>query len=264
METLRLHYDGPIAYLTLCRPAVHNAFNQRMLEELEKVFDELAPQVRMVVMTGEGASFCAGADVAWMKASATGSAAENTQGAARMAALFRRIDETPQCVIGRINGATFGGGVGLVACCDVVVAASTARFSMSEVRLGLVPAVVSAFILPKIGVSQARRYFLTGERFGAEQAASMGLVHKVVAAEKLDAAVEYFTDAIFKCAPGAVGEAKRLIRQMGVLEQTKALEYASQVIADLRASQEGQEGLAAFLEKRPAAWASKTPNENPS
>ena len=207
-----------------------------------------------MVLAGEGKIFCAGADVNWMRASADASEAENSEDARRMAAMFRAIDECPVPVVGRVQGVAFGGGVGLVACCDIVVAAEDARFSFSEVRLGILPAVISTFALAKIGAGQARRWFLSAEVFPAVRAREIGLVHEVVAEMELDAAVEGVASALTANGPRALREAKALIRRVAGLERDAAIEHCAETIARVRISPEAQEGLRAFLEKREPAW----------
>jgi len=263
---IRLETRGPIARLTLARPEVRNAFDDDLIRELARAAGELqaafevaagspggafppdAP--RVLILTGEGAAFCAGADLNWMKRSAGYTRAENEADAGRMAAMYRALDELPFPVIARVNGPALGGGMGLLACCDVVVAVDSARFGFTEVRLGIAPAVISPFVLPKIGLSAARRWFLTGEIFGAEEARSMGLVHAVVPEEGLDRCVEEVARAILGNGPRAVAAAKRLAREAQALDREGALSNAVRAIAALRSSPEGQEGLGAFLGKR--------------
>lgn len=260
MKTLRIDtgHRGrdtrAVMRITLCRPDVRNAFNDEVGEELVAAFAQVDAATRVVVVTGEGAAFCAGADVAWMKRVAQTSAAENVRGAERMASLFATIDECKAVVIGRVNGPAMGGGVGVVACCDIVVSVDAARFSFSEARLGLVPAVISPFVLRKTGVAPLRRYFLTGETFDAHAAARIGLVHEVVAPDALDATVDALVDEVLRCGPEAVAEAKRLLREVHARGARNSVDFTAPIIAKLRASPEGQEGLAAFLEKRKPSW----------
>jgi methylglutaconyl-CoA hydratase len=254
--TLRIEADGPIARVILSRPDVRNAFNAQMIAELTTCFAELgrSDELRAIVLSGDGKVFCAGADVNWMRASAEASEGENQEDARRMAAMFRTIDECPAPVVGRIQGVAFGGGAGLAACCDVVVAAEDARFSFSEVRLGIVPAVISTFALAKIGVGRARRWFLTAEVLSAAQARDSGLVHETAPAEELDARVEKIVAALAANGPRAVREAKALIRRVATMDREAALEHCARTIARVRVSPEGQEGLRAFLEGREPAW----------
>jgi methylglutaconyl-CoA hydratase len=259
---LELDLSSPVSRLTLDRPEVRNAFDDRLINEILDALRETqeahdaAPDQgpRALILTGAGETFCAGADMNWMRRSAGYSRDENEADAMRMAAMLRALDELPIPTIARVNGACLGGGMGLIACCDIVVSADTAKFGFTEARLGIAPAVISAFVLPKIGASASRRYFLTAEIFGAAEARGMGLVHEVVPAGELDAAVERFTTALSGNGPHAVSAAKSLIREALGRPRKEALDNAVRVIAALRASPEGQEGLGAFLEKRPPSW----------
>ncbi len=254
MQTLRVETEGAIARVVLDRPDVRNAFNEVVIAELREVFSGFEPGVRVVILTGAGTVFCAGADVQWMKKSAAYTEAENARDAANMAMMYRAIDECPLPVIGRVNGAALGGGSGLVACCDIVVAVEGAQFGFTEVRLGIVPANISTFVLPKIGASAARRYFLTGERFGAREALAMGLVHEVVPPDLLDARVNELAQHLLSSGPRAVSAAKALIREGLARPRDQAIEYTIRTIAGIRVTPEAQEGLAAFLEKRKPRW----------
>lgn len=259
---LRLDVENGIARLTLTRPEVRNAFDEQLIAELTAALgvireafradDDAAP--RLLVLTGEGSAFCAGADMNWMRRSVRFSREENEADALRFATMMLSLDELPIPTIARVNGACLGGGMGLIACCDVVVASDAADFGFTEVRLGIAPAVISSFVLPKIGAAAARRWFLTGEIFKAETARAMGLVHEVAAADGLDAAVDRLIAAILGNGPRAVAAAKRLIRENLPLARDLAIANSVRAIAALRASPEGQEGLSAFLEKRRPAW----------
>jgi methylglutaconyl-CoA hydratase len=261
---LRVEREGPIARLTLARPEVRNAFDDVLIVELTRVLEELRDRAgadpdqapRAVVLTGDGTAFCAGADANWMRRSVTYTREENEADARRMAGMLRSLDELPLPVIARVNGACLGGGMGLIACCDIVVAADAADFGFTETRLGIAPAVISSFVLPKIGAAAARRYFLTAEIFKAPVARDLGLVHEVVSLEDLDVAVEGVVTALRGCGPRAVSSAKRLIRENMALDRDRAIENSVRAIAGLRASPEGQEGLGAFLAKRAPAWKS--------
>jgi methylglutaconyl-CoA hydratase len=254
-QTIRVETRGPVATIRLSRPQVRNAFNEVLIAELTRVFTGFGPETRAVVLTGEGAIFCAGADVNWMKASIGATEAENARDAAAMAAMYRSIDRCPCPVIGRVNGSALGGGMGLIAACDIVVTVDGAQFGFTEVRLGIVPAVISSFVLRKTGPGPARRYFLTGELFGPGEARAMGLVHEVARdAGELDAKVEELVQALLKCGPRAVATAKALIREVLVMSPDDAIEHAVQTIARVRVSPEGQEGLGAFLDKRKPNW----------
>jgi methylglutaconyl-CoA hydratase len=259
---LKLEIAHPAARLTLARPDVRNAFDDVLINELLVALEEIreafqaAPEKspRVVILTGEGATFCAGADMNWMRRSVTYSRDENEADASRMAAMLRALDELPIPTIARVNGPSLGGGMGLLACCDIGVAVNTAQFGFTEARLGIAPAVISAFVLPKIGFSAARRYFLTAELFDAAEAKAMGLVHAVVPPEELDATVDRFVAALAGNGPRAVSAAKSLIRDAIGASRRDTITNAVRVIAGLRASPEGQEGLSAFLEKRSPSW----------
>mgnify|MGYP005861313287 FL=1 len=253
---LTIENEG-IARLMLNRPEVHNAFNAELIAELTQAFDELAAAPpRALVLTGAGKSFSAGADLDWMRGMAEASEAENRADSERLAAMFRKLDKLPCPTIARINGAAFGGGVGLVSCCDIAVAAGHAKFGLTEVRLGLIPATIAPFVIARIGASNARRYMLTGERFDAARACDIGLVHERCDADELDERVETVTDALLAGGPEAIAECKQLIRRVrdfgGPAGELDAI--TAEWIARLRVGEEGQEGLRAFLEKRKPSW----------
>lgn len=254
--SITLRYDGPIATLTLARPDVHNAFNAAMIAELRECFTALATDTdaQAVVLTGAGPSFCAGADLHWMRASLDWSREQNMADAEGLAAMFEAAWNLPKPLIGRINGAALGGGVGLVACCDIVVTAETARFGFSEVKLGIIPAVIAQYVVPKIGVSHARALFVSGERFTAERAFEIGLVHAVTSADDLDATVARLVARLRSSGPQAIGAAKRLVDAVWSLERDAARRYVVAAIAETRTAAEGQEGIRAFLEKRLPSW----------
>ncbi len=255
-QHLRLVRRGIAAYIMLARPEVHNAFNERLIAELRDVFTLLDADdsVRAVVLRGDGPSFCAGADLHWMRASLDFSHDDNVNDALRMADMFRAIDNCRHPVIGRIHGAALGGGSGLVAVCDIAIAADNVRLGFTEARLGIAPAVISPFVVRKIGQSHARALFVTAERFGAERALAIGLVHHVVAEPALDAAVEKALLHIGQSGPAGVRAAKLMAKTVGALPDTDAREMTAATIASLRVGPEGQEGIRAFLEKRPASW----------
>jgi methylglutaconyl-CoA hydratase len=259
---VRLDVGGAVARLTLTRPEVRNAFDEALIAELSAALGVLREEVksnhgaapRVLVLTGEGSAFCAGADMNWMRRSIRFTREQNEEDALRFAQMMLSLDELPIPTIARVNGACLGGGMGLIACCDLVVASDAADFGFTEVRLGIAPAVISTFVLSKIGAAAARRWFLTGELFKADAARAMGLVHEITPPEELDAAVDRFVAAIAGNGPRAVAEAKRLIRENLALSRDLAIENSVRAIAALRASPEGQEGLGAFLEKRRPAW----------
>ncbi len=254
--TIEAGFQGRVAIVTLRRPRVHNAFNAQVIEELTGAFRELSEDeaLHAVVLTGEGASFSAGADVNWMREMASFTEEQNLEDARRMAAMLQTIQDCPCAVIARVNGAALGGGVGLLAVCDLVIATEQARFALSEVKLGIAPAVISPYVIRKIGQSQARALFLTGERFSAARALTLGLVHAVVPVEQLDEAVQNALHELLASGPRALRAAKQLALKVGEMDAGRALAYTSETIARLRVSAEGQEGLRAFLEKRQPDW----------
>jgi methylglutaconyl-CoA hydratase len=250
MQALRVEQDGDLLRVTLARPDRHNAFDAELIEELTVAFSEVGDDVRAMLLSGEGKSFCAGADVDWMRGSIELSYEENVADARRLRKMLETIDGCPAPVVARVHGHALGGGCGLVACSDIVVAAGDAVFAFSEVKLGIVPAVISPFALAKIGPSAARRYFVTGEPFDAATALRIGLVHEV--ADDLDAAVGRIVEHLRSAGPEAARHAKKL-----VLERPDGL-GTERRIAQRRTSDEGQEGLRAFLEKRDPSWVSRS------
>ena len=249
VSALRIEREGPVLRITLARPERRNAFDAALIGELTEAFADVG-DARAVVLAGEGKTFCAGADVEWQRSSIDLSYDENVEDAARLAAMMSAVDGCPAPVVVRVQGYALGGGSGLVACADVAVASTDAVFGFSEVKLGIIPAVISPFVLAKIG-SAARRYFLTGERFDADTALRIGLVHEVTA--NLDEAVERIVAELLTSAPEAARAAKALVR-----EQPPADELPH-VAARRRTSAEGQEGLRAFLEKREPKWNTHRP-----
>lgn len=245
MAGLRVERDGPILRVTLARPERRNAFDAELIGELREAFTEVG-DARVVLLAGEGESFCAGADIEWQRSAIDLSFDDNVEDAMRLFAMMKAIDDCPAPVVARIQGYALGGGSGVAAAVDIGIAAEDAVFGFSEVKLGIVPAVISPYVLPKIGESAARRYFLTGERFDVQTALRIGLVHEV--ADDLDAAVERVVGELLTSGPQATREAKRLIRMRPQSEET------AQLAARLRASEEGQEGLRAFLERRSPSW----------
>jgi methylglutaconyl-CoA hydratase len=249
-----------IRELRLNRPDIHNAFDDRLIAELTAALHASGedPSVRVVVLTGVGASFSAGADLNWMRGMAKASEAENRADSLRLAALMRTLQFLPKPTIARVNGAAYGGGVGLIACCDIAIGVNTAKFGLTEVKLGLVPAVISPYVMAAIGLRQARRLFLTGEIFDADTAAQIGLLHQAVPAEYLDDTVHNVLKMLAKAGPSAQREAKQLAFAMHGFTAAGADridEENAALIARLRVSEEGQEGLGAFLDKRSPAWA---------
>jgi methylglutaconyl-CoA hydratase len=255
-QHLRVTRRGFAAVVTLARPEVHNAFNARLIAELHAVFQKLDQDddVRAVVLEGEGPSFCAGADLNWMRESLTYRHDENVNDALRMADMFRAIDNCRHPVIGRIHGAALGGGSGLTSVCDIAIAAEGTVFGFTEARLGIAPAVIAPFAMRKIGVSWARALFVTAERFDAPRALQIGLVHAVVPADQLDEAVTTRLRDIGRSGPAGVRAAKVMASTVLKLPDVEAREMTAATIAGLRVSEEGQEGIRAFLEKRRAGW----------
>lgn len=255
-HVVRTTLNGRVLTVALNRPQVHNALNPRLISELTRLFGEIgkSEDVRVVILTGNGRSFCAGADLAAMRAASDYDFQQNTADGQAIFDLMLAVDRCPKPVVGRINGAAIGGGAGLVSCCDIVVAVERANFSFSEVRLGLVPAVISPFVLNKIGAGCARQLFLTGERFDAAQAHHIGLVRHLASEEDLDAVVNEQAARLLEGAPGAHAVVKALVRdvQQQTIEEQRS--YTADLLAKRRASDEGREGMSAFLEKRRPDW----------
>ena len=248
-----------VVWLTLDRPEVHNAFDDRLIAELTVEFARLGADdgVRVVVLTGAGRSFSAGADLNWMRRTATYGEAENLADARGLAKLMQTLNELPKPTVARVNGAALGGGTGLVACCDIVVASAQATFGTTEVRLGLIPAVIGPYVLAAIGPRQARRLMLTGERISAAEAGRVGLVHEVVQPDQLDRAVEHVVGDLLQGGPDASAAAKRLIGDLrGRPIDAPLIDGTAQRIAALRATPEAREGVGAFLDKRAPVWLS--------
>jgi methylglutaconyl-CoA hydratase len=248
--------EDQVATVTLARPDAHNALNVALIEELTSCFEEIAEDegVRVVVLAGEGRSFCAGADIGYMRDTAGFTYEDNLDDARRLATMYWTIDECPKPLVARVHGAALGGGSGLVAVADVVVAERETRFAFTEVRLGLAPATIAPFVVRKIGASHARSLFLTGERFGAERAQEIGLVHNMAPQDGLDAVVEEKVGDLLQGGPVAQATVKALLRRLETTEPMEAPGLTSRVISELRTGEEGQEGLAAFLEKRKPGW----------
>ena len=252
---------GGVAHLRMERPDLHNAFDAGLIAELTAALatagDDAA--VRVVVLSGAGASFSAGADLNWMRDMAAAGEAENREDALALARLMRTLDELPKPTIARVHGAAFGGGVGLVACCDIAIGLAGAKFGLTESRLGLLPAVISPYVIAAIGPRQARRWFATAEIFDAAEAHRIGLLHEVAAdVDALDGAVERQVALLLKVGPVASAAAKRLVRDVALQPDRDLLDHLNaRLIAGLRVSPEGQEGLSAFLDKRAPVWVAK-------
>jgi methylglutaconyl-CoA hydratase len=257
-DSITIDQSGPVLTVALNRPDQHNAMNPAIIAGLTDLFAALPSRddVRVVVLTGNGRSFCAGADLAFMRAAADYTFEQNVADGRAIFDLMLAVDRCPQPVVGRVNGPAIGGGAGLVSCCDVVVAVEQATFAFSEARLGIVPAVISPFVLARMGPSHARELFLTGERFDARRAQAIGLVHYVVSAADLDAVVAERVGKLLQAAPGAQAAIKELIHTVAFRPQESVRDYTAETIARRRASDEGREGMSAFLEKRKPWWQS--------
>ncbi|MCA8909050.1 MAG: enoyl-CoA hydratase/isomerase family protein [Rhodospirillaceae bacterium] len=247
--------DG-VATVTMNRPDRHNAFDETLIAALTEVIGTLGsdPAVRAIVLRGAGKSFSAGGDLGWMRRMADYGEAQNLDDARRLEALMRTLDGVAKPTIAAVQGPAYGGGVGLVACCDIAIASDNAKFVLSEVKLGLVPAVISPYVIAAIGARAARRYFLTAETFSALEAHRLGLVHEVVPGHMLDAAVAKVAAALAANGPGAIARCKALITGVTTLPKADLPEFTARAIAEARASAEGREGVGAFLEKRPPRW----------
>lgn len=256
LERLQVEYDGPVARVWMNRPDLRNAFDGLMITELRRVLFDLrsVDAVRVVVLGGRGASFCAGADLQWMKAMAAFTREENLREAQALADLFFTVYESPKPIVARVHGAALGGGAGLVAASDIPVAALGTQFGFTEVRLGILPAVISPYVIGKIGESAARELFLTGERFEAVRAQEIGLVRAAVPEEDLDSVVEGRVKELLQAGPRAIAEAKALIREVAWRRVEDVQRYTVERIAEIRTTTEGQEGMRAFLEKRKPYW----------
>ena len=257
---LKVEIGGGVARLILAQPEKHNAFDDTIIAAFTAALDRVAkdPAVRVVVVAGEGKSFSAGADLDWMRRMADYGDAENLADARALAVMLRSLNELPKPTIARVQGATFGGGVGLVACCDIAVASAAAIFCLSEARLGLTPSTISPYVVAAMGARNARRYFLTAERFDAATAERIGLVHRVTAEDQLDGAVDDLIAALLQNGPMAMAECKTLIRRVANGSADDAVvEDTARHIARVRASAEGMEGVRAFLEKRSPEWQSE-------
>ncbi|MGE3275749.1 MAG: enoyl-CoA hydratase-related protein [Vicinamibacterales bacterium] len=255
-QFLTIRRDGPVEHVTLNRPDVRNAFNEHVIAELTAWARAAAEDrgLRAVVLAGAGKVFSAGADAAWMARMVDYSREDNVRDARAMADMFLALDSLPVAVIGRIHGAALGGGSGLAAVCDIVVAEEQAIFGFTETKLGILPAVISPYVLPKIGVSAARELFLTGMRFGAARAREIGLVHTVVPSETLDEAVGRYLSEVLTAAPTGVAAAKAIIPAVWGRGPADSKEITAEAIADQRVSPEGQQGLKAFLSKQKPGW----------
>jgi methylglutaconyl-CoA hydratase len=256
-QTLDISLDGKVATITLNRPDVRNAFNETTIAEIKQAFEEVGGNeaVRAVVLAANGPAFCAGADLNWMKKMAGYTHAENHADALQLAEMLRTIYLCPKPVVAKVQGDCYAGGMGLVAACDIIVAVDAANFCLSEVKLGLIPATISPYVIKAMGENAARRYFLTAERFSAQEALRIGFAHEVVIAEVLDAKVAEIVKALVNNSPYAVHQAKVLVRDVvGQPVSDALLADTAERIAQIRASEQGREGVRSFLEKRKPDW----------
>ena len=257
MTALTLTVDGGIARITLTQPEIRNAFSDEVIAEITTAFHTAGerPDVRAIVLAAEGPAFCAGANLNWMRRMADYTRQENLADAAKLAEMLRVIYECPKPTVARVQGDVYAGGMGLVAACDMAVAVDTAGFCLSEVKIGLIPATISPYVIRAMGARAAHRYFLTAERFSAAEALRIGFVHQVVGAEQLDAQVDELLKALTAASPNAVRACKTLVRDVAGREIDAALIAATvEGIADIRASSEGREGVQSFLQKRKPSW----------
>ncbi len=255
-ETVVYTIKERVARVTLNRPEVHNAFNDTMLRELIAIFKKISKDknIRVVIITGNGKSFCAGADINWMKKMMNYTYEENIEDSNKISECMYALYTLPQPTIARVNGAAIGGGMGFVGASDIVIAADTAKFSLSEVKIGLVPACISPYVIRKTGEGGCREFFITGERLTAEKALKAGLVNRAVPIKKLDEAVGEVVNKLLSSGPNAIATCKELLRNVPQMSLDEARKYTVEVIAKLRVSEEGQEGMNAFLEKRKPRW----------
>lgn len=255
-KTIELHKENNIVTVYLNRPEIHNAMSEKLIKELTACFKELSKDkdIRIIILTGKGKSFCAGADLNWMKSMAKYSKDENIKDSRLLLNLYEAIYNCPKPVIGRINGHAFGGGLGLFAVCDITIAVPNCKFAFSEVKLGIIPSVISTYIVRRIGLSNMRRLFITGERFTSEYAKNIGLIDFVVSEEEFDLEIQKYVEQLISSGPNAVEEVKKLVDACEKLDIEKYKEHTVKKIADLRVSEEGQEGINAFLKKKKSRW----------
>lgn len=255
--TIKTTLEKGVFTIELARPEVRNAFNDQLILDLKNTFEQVAKdeKTRVVVIKGQGPVFCAGGDLKWMQQSVNLTDARNYEDTRILARMFAALNSCPKPVVGLVHGAVIGGGVGLASICDYVIASRETMFSLAEVRLGIIPACIGPFVLAKIGESHARAYFMSAERFSAERAQAIGLVHEVVdSPEALTGACERITKNLLQCGPNAMAAAKALVREIKARSFEDSLEYVARTLAELRVTPEGQEGLKAFLEKRKPNW----------
>jgi len=257
-DTIEVSKKNGTAIVSLNRPEVHNAMNEQLMKELTKCFKELTNDetVRTIVLTGKGKSFCAGADLNWMKSMVNYSKEENIKDSRLLLDLFETIYSCPKPIIGRINGHAFGGGLGLIAVCDITIAIPDLKFGFSEVKLGIIPSVISSFVTPRMTLADMRRLFITGERFDSKVAQDIGLIDFVVPPEEFDTKVDYYIEQLKSSGPIAMKEIKNLIKNLRTMDLDNYKKFTVEKISELRVSDEGQEGINSFLEKRKPRWGS--------
>jgi len=255
-KTIEIRKKDNIATVFLNRPDVHNALNEHMMKEIKKCFDELSieKKIKIIILTGKGKSFCAGADLNWMKSMVDYSMEKNIEDSTLLLNLFESIFNCPKPVIARINGHAFGGGIGLFAVCDIIIAIPNCKFAFSEVKLGIIPAVISTYVVRRIGISNMRRLFLTGERFDSNYAKEIGLIDYVFSENELDNEIDKYVNILLSSGPNAISEIKKLVDSYETMKLEKYKKYTVQKISELRVSKEGQEGINSFLEKRKPKW----------
>ncbi|HDM66980.1 MAG TPA: enoyl-CoA hydratase/isomerase family protein [Thermoplasmatales archaeon] len=255
-ETLEIQRDRDVATIILNRPDVHNAMNENMMRELTSCFKEFSrdEEIRIIILTGRGKSFCAGADLNWMKRMVNYSMEENIEDSNLLLELYDSIYYCSKPVIAKVNGHAFGGGIGLFATCDIAIAVPNCKFAFSEVKLGIIPAVISTFVARRLSIAEMRRLFITGERFTSEYAEKIGLIDLVVPEEEIDDKVNQYVSILKSSGPKAIMEVKNLLDQYEKLPSKDYKEYTVRKISELRVSEEGQEGINAFLEKRKPRW----------
>ena len=255
-ETIEIFREKDIVTVYLNRPEVHNAFNEQLIKELTSCFEDLSKdnKIRIIIITGKGKSFCAGADLNWMKSMVNYSKEENIKDSRLLIGLYDSIYNCSKPVIGRVNGHAFGGGLGLIAVSDISIAIPNCKFAFSEVKIGIIPAVISTYIIRRINLSTMRRLFITGERFNSEYAKEIGLIDYVVPEDEIDKKIEGYVELLRSSGPIAVKEVKKLIDSCEKMDVEKYKEHTVKKISELRISYEGQEGINAFLEKRKSKW----------
>jgi len=255
-DTIEIQRENDIVTIYLNRPEVHNAMSEQLMKELSTCFNDLSndDKTRIVILTGKGKSFCAGADLNWMKSMVNYSKEENIRDSRLLVSLYDSIYNCPKPVIGRVNGHAFGGGLGLFAVCDIAIAVPDCKFAFSEVKLGIIPAVISTYIARRVNLSNMRRLFISGERFDAEYAKNIGLIDFIVSEEELDKKIEFYIKLLHSSGPIAIREVKKLIDSFEITDIENYKDHTVEKISELRISEEGQEGINAFLEKRKSKW----------